>query len=119
VFVDVATDQFLAVREGGGVTPVATESDISSISSNAIHYITYPNPIHDNVMISIDVDISSFVRIDLVDIMGRSLTRLIDRRLGPGRHDVTVNLHGFAPGLYFTRLQDGREDDHRSVIILR
>ncbi|MDD5720031.1 MAG: hypothetical protein PHQ53_10140, partial [Candidatus Krumholzibacteria bacterium] len=59
-----------------------------------------PNPFNPQTTIVFDVARGGLVRLDIVDLRGRRVRRLLRQDLIPGRHHATW---------------DGRDDDHRET----
>jgi hypothetical protein len=53
------------------------------------------------------------------DVLGRSVARLTDGLLSAGRHTLTWQPEGLAPGTYFIRLEGDGFTDTRTVTYLR
>ncbi len=77
------------------------QADPASIVVNAINY---PNPFNPSTEISFTVNNTCQVRIDIYDLLGRKVHRLIDRRLEAGAHKFKWDASGQASGVYFYRL---------------
>jgi hypothetical protein len=76
----------------------------------------YPNPFAHNTVVEFVVRSSQFVDEELTsirihDLAGRLVKTLVNEGKEPGRHEVTWNVEGLPPGIYFARLEVGK--DHR------
>jgi hypothetical protein len=50
--------------------------------------------------------------------MGREIRTLVDENRSPGEYQVTFNLNGYPPGVYFYQLQaDGRVETKKMLIV--
>jgi hypothetical protein len=82
-----------------------------------------PNPSTGPVNLRYQIPAAGRVRLVVYDVKGRLLDTLVDTRLAGGeyrsRWSGVGNAGPVAPGVYFFRLQAGRADITRSVIILR
>ncbi len=97
--------------------PVSTESsiipDAFSLAQN------YPNPFHSTAEIAFSLHLSGKVRINVYDVLGRHVGRLVDQHLVPGRHTVTWDARGLPPGVYLYRLTTRSETKARTAILLK
>ena len=65
----------------------------------------YPNPFNPTTIISYDLHEAGFVELTISDVSGRLLKTLISNNQSAGHHHQTVDLSGFASGVYFYTLQ--------------
>jgi len=84
-----------------------------------------PNPFNPSTTISFTLPIECAVRLEVYDVSGRLVARLLDgKRLGAGAHNV--EWHGrhasgrsAASGIYVYRLTAGRETISKKMVLLR
>ena len=65
----------------------------------------YPNPFNPTTTITYDLHEAGFVELTISDVSGRILKTLISNNQSAGHHHQTVDLSGFASGVYFYTLQ--------------
>ena len=100
---DVAANSTYEIREGTTSTGLEVPDDFAQAIGN------HPNPFRESTRITFSLPEAARVRIDVYDILGRSVATLAD-----GRREAGPNSVGFAPGnlpdgLYVYRLAaDGR-----------
>lgn len=63
----------------------------------------YPNPVTFGTTIGFSLSDYGHVRLDILDLSGRALTRLVDEEMPPGNHSVVWNIYKSGVGIY----QDG------------
>jgi hypothetical protein len=81
-------------------------------------YGAVPNPTAGDLVISFSVSQSKPVRIDVVDVAGRRVSRSVIAQPTPGRHLLRLDHGSLAPGVYMVRLvQDGNERWSRVAIV--
>lgn len=71
-----------------------------------------PNPFRNATRLRYTLAADAAVTLELYDLLGRRVTTLIDAEQPAGRHTVTVDGTGLAPGTYFVRL---RADDQMAT----
>ncbi|MBU8935040.1 MAG: T9SS type A sorting domain-containing protein, partial [candidate division Zixibacteria bacterium] len=65
----------------------------------------YPNPFNPVTQISFALPNASHVRLDIFNIMGQTISTVVDAPMSAGYHSVNWNATGTASGVYFYRLQ--------------
>jgi enediyne biosynthesis protein E4 len=114
VLTAVAADQFLGLTEPGGVTAVAGVRTGGAA-------VVFPNPSREDAWISLSMDRRARLRVDILDVAGRRVDRLVDGPVGEGTHAVRWNGRSaggeaVAPGVYFVRVHaDGVETVRKLV----
>jgi hypothetical protein len=86
-FIDTAGalfDDFSIIKGGGNNTP-----EDSSVSINNLKI--FPNPFSDNLTISYDLLTNDMVSIILINMKGQTVYRLLNKRIGPGRHYIELD----------------------------
>jgi len=67
----------------------------------------YPNPFNAQTVISYALPVSSQVRLEIYDILGRKVSTLIDRQQPSGYHQAVWRADDLSSGIYFYKLQAG------------
>ncbi|UCE66003.1 MAG: T9SS type A sorting domain-containing protein [Candidatus Zixiibacteriota bacterium] len=84
----------------------------------------YPNPFNPNTIIKFGLPVKSDVRLEIFDILGRSVNVLINGELAAGYHEIIwdgKNRQGndIASGIYFYRLETESFSDIRKMLLLK
>ena len=79
----------------------------------------WPNPFNPTVNLRFGLPKASHVRLDLFDVRGARVARLIDEVLAAGYHERSWNAEGRASGLYFARLEFEGELRSRKLLLLK
>jgi len=79
----------------------------------------YPNPFNPETTIAFRLDKEGPVRLEIYDITGRLVTRLIDGRCTAGEHQVRFRAEGLASGVYLCRLAATGENRMQRMLLLR
>jgi hypothetical protein len=87
-------------------------------------YIIYPNPSRANTTISYSIKETKYTSIKIYDLQGKLINTLIEKKQIPGRYEIIwngtdKNKKEVISGLYFIRLQAGRQFITRSVEIIK
>ncbi|MBM2841594.1 MAG: FlgD ig protein [Bacteroidetes bacterium] len=65
----------------------------------------YPNPFNPTTTIRFDVAATSVVSLDVFNLLGQVVERLVDGQYEPGEYDAKFDARGLSSGVYFYRLQ--------------
>jgi len=104
-----ATDAFTAI--GVSVPPVVPDD----------YYLSgaYPNPFNNLTRIEFGTPEASRLTINVYDLSGRLVSRLIDERLTAGHHTALWNASSATAGVYLVRLETNGFSAVRKVILVK
>lgn len=96
------------------------ETEIDEISSVTISNV-YPNPVQDNINVSVLINEEQFVNINLVDASGAFITNVYSGNLLKGGHRFSFNIselnNELSSGTYYIMLQSDHSLEAYPVII--
>lgn len=84
----------------------------------ALHQ-NYPNPFNPTTTIRFDLPQSSHVNITIYNILGQSVTTLINRKINAGTHQVDFDGSHLTSGLYFYSINAGSYSDIKKMLLLK
>jgi len=87
---------------GGPITVIETNSN--SIVNNFKLYQNYPNPFNPSTTIKYKILKSSYVRIEIMDMLGRAIQELVNEKQVLGTYEVNFKSENLGSGIYFYRL---------------
>ena len=79
------------------ITPVGVEED-TAMPRTRLHQ-SVPNPTAGSANVTFDLARASEVRLVVFDMLGREVVTLVEGRREAGRHEVTIQGEGLAPGV--------------------
>jgi uncharacterized delta-60 repeat protein len=79
----------------------------------------YPNPFNPSTTISFHIGTRRHVSLQIHDLLGREVARLVDEVKDAGDHNVTFNAGKLASGVYFYRLQAGNNIETKKLLLLK
>lgn len=79
----------------------------------------YPNPFRARTTIAFMLGASGEVSLDVYDVLGRRVARLVDEPKSAGSHTVPFDGHGLASGVYVVRLLVGDRAETRRITLVR
>ncbi|MEX0736093.1 MAG: glycosyl hydrolase [Bacteroidota bacterium] len=91
----------------------------AEVPSTFLLFQNYPNPFNPTTSVRVSVPIASFVRLTVVDILGREVARLAESELGQGDHIFVWRADGHASGVYLCRMETPSGILHRLMVLLK
>jgi hypothetical protein len=79
----------------------------------------YPNPFNPTTVISYQLPVSSEVRLDVFDLLGRKVATLVNERQSTGTYEVTFDASHLASGVYLYRLQAGDFSVSKKLFLIK
>jgi hypothetical protein len=79
----------------------------------------YPNPFNSKCRIGFSLPIPSRVVIDVYDVLGRKVAKLMDSDLPAGEHSITFDGADLASGTYYYKMTAGKFIQTKSVVYLK
>jgi hypothetical protein len=102
----------------GGTTGIADEVQ-PGVPDRCLLGQNYPNPFNPSTAIPYDLAERAHVKISVYDMLGRTVSTLVDDVVEAGRHHVVFDASGLATGMYLYRLQTGDYTMTRKMIVIR
>jgi predicted heme/steroid binding protein len=79
----------------------------------------YPNPFNPSTKIQYQIPGAGHVKIDVVDILGRYITTLVNDDKFAGQYEVTFNAGNLPSGIYFYHMQSGQYSQTKKMMLLK
>ncbi|MCS6990095.1 MAG: T9SS type A sorting domain-containing protein [Chloroherpetonaceae bacterium] len=107
--------------------PVWTRFDFRRLSAPArlnapnqfaLHQ-NYPNPFNPTTTIAYQLASPSDVRLEVFDVLGRTVATLVNERKAAGAHFVTFDARNLASGAYFYRLRAGGFSETKKMMLAK
>jgi hypothetical protein len=103
---------WLLTSEGRLFKRTDTETGIKhlgavSVGQVELHLSNYPNSFSNTTTIRYGIPSPSTVVLEIFDILGRSVSRLMQQYQARGIYEISWNPNGLANGIYFCRLKSG------------
>lgn len=100
------------------VVIVGVEHSASLPHEYALHQ-NFPNPFNPTTTIRFDLPYSTSTRIVIFDVLGREVSTILNSKLDPGKHEVTIDCTSLQSGIYFYRIEAGHFTQTRKMILLK
>ena len=99
--------------------PVGIQPITNNIPDKFILHQNYPNPFNPTTNIKLDIPKSSYVKLNVYNILGKEIATLVNEKLGAGSYEVDWNGSGYPSGVYFYRLQAGEFVDMKKMLFIK
>jgi hypothetical protein len=96
----------LVIYKEGGIV-INVEKDDFTITDNYFLFQNYPNPFNPITKIKYSLNVSTFIRLNIYDILGREVATLVNEKQKPGNYEITWNAIAYPSGVYFCELRAG------------
>ena len=120
-------DYLIALTNGEGVwrRPVS-EMILSAVKSAQIprpHSYSigqnYPNPFNPATTISYELPVTSYVTLQVFNLLGEAVATLVDDKRDPGRYTVTFDGSKHASGMYLYRIVAGEYAQTKKMLLMK
>lgn len=96
-----------------------TSSVRGADSRNADYHIIAVNFDGNSLLVKYYLQTSRHIRMELFDLLGRTVASRFEEKLTSGPHQGQLNLTGISSGTYILRLDDGRQQQTASIVLTR
>jgi len=79
----------------------------------------YPNPFNPSTVISFQLPVSSDVKLEVFDLLGRSVALLVNEKREAGSYSVSWDASRMPSGIYFARMQAGETLLSRKMVLIK
>jgi hypothetical protein len=79
----------------------------------------YPNPVRHVLRLSLETPAPGRTIVEVFDLLGRQVAVLDDGPLASGRHEFSLDVDEFPPGVYMARARSGARIITRVVTVIR
>lgn len=79
----------------------------------------YPNPFNPSTSIQYAISSKQFVTLKIYDLLGREVSTLINREIGPGNYTIKFDAGSLPSGVYFYRLKAGSFIQTRKMVLIK
>jgi hypothetical protein len=79
----------------------------------------YPNPFNPTTNIRFELSEPSIVTLEVYNILGQRVAKLVNERKSPGRYEVNFDASGLSSGLYLYRLQTDSFTETRQMMLIK
>jgi hypothetical protein len=95
------------------------ENNGSSIPKECYLYNNYPNPFNPLTEIKYDIPKTSFVVLEVYNVIGEKVSSLVNEEKAPGKYNVHFNGNNFGSGLYFYTLSTDNFIQTKKMVLLK
>ena len=106
-------------NNGNGNNSISTVDVIPDQRTNADEISVFPNPVQSTSIISFRLENTETVRLNIYDMNGQLLKKVVERQFGKGVHTLQFDANGINSGIYFLRMQTGSCNQIRKLVIAK
>jgi parallel beta-helix repeat protein len=99
--------------------PTAIDEEMIEILETFSLEQNYPNPFNPSTTIKYSINVETFTRLNVYDILGREVATLVNKKQRPGNYEVEWNADNFSSGVYYYKLTTSNFTDTKKMILLR
>jgi len=116
--------EFVPYEDGMLVKSLDGETEIVEVPVREAYLRAGPNPFNPKTELRFGLASAGHTTIEIFDVRGRRVTRLLDEHLSAGHHTVTwagsdASGRGVASGVYLVRLSSGGVDLRQRLLLVR
>lgn len=115
---DAATNVMDAACESGP-QPKSRLNAVAPTTSRSLDLYIYPNPISNLAHLEFELVEDKEVVIELYDLLGRPVDRILNKTLSSGRHRVVWNSEHLSQGTYLLMIRSGNDIQSAKIILER
>jgi hypothetical protein len=82
-------------------------------------YQNYPNPFNPSTKIRFELPKSTFVKLTIFDMLGRSVAKLVNEQLKPGSYSVDWNALQNPSGVYFYKIETEEFTETKRMLLIK
>ena len=101
------------------ISGILNNSKKSNLPTSLRVFQNYPNPFNPNTMISFSLARNENVRLEVFNLQGRSVVKLIDESLYSGKHSVHFNARNLSSGVYFYKLSTSSFIKTKKMLLIK
>jgi len=101
------------------ISAIVNINEENHIPKEFMLYPNFPNPFNPETKIQFEVPATGRVKLEIFDILGRSLELPVDETLQPGRYSIVWSAMEYSTGIYFYRLSAGNFVQTRKMIVVK
>lgn len=84
---------------------VGIKNENNNVPENFKLYQNYPNPFNPVTTIRFDIPALSHIKLNIYDILGRSVSEIVNKEIPAGSYESDWNASNFSSGIYFYKIE--------------
>jgi len=114
----------IGAHESAKGIPVKIEDRANLLPESFVLHQNYPNPFNPTTTIEYVLPVKEYVQIQIIDILGREIRRLVDEEINAGTHEVIWNGRDdlgnpVVSGIYLCRMRTGSYQKTIRMLLLK
>ena len=92
---------------------------LDNVPSSFELFQNYPNPFNPNTSIKFKLEENGFVTLNVYNVLGQKVKTLVSEELTFGTHQVDFDASALSSGVYFYKLESGKQTSVRKMMLLK
>lgn len=109
--------QIFKTTNGG--TYVGLEPISNFIPNEFKLYQNYPNPFNSNTIITFNIAVVGYYRLELFDILGRKVDEIFNAYFNKGVYEIIYNTERISSGTYFYKLSSEKYSQTKKFVLIK
>lgn len=98
---------------------IGINSSDEELPSSFKLFSNYPNPFNGTTIISYSIPLKSYIKIELYNISGQLIKKIVDRSHEVGYYSIALNTENLSSGIYFYKLEAGDFVQTRKMVLVK
>jgi hypothetical protein len=114
------------LKTGDGIELVSINRAVTAVNVTAVGTAqtftlsqNYPNPFNPTTTLEYSISTNSHVVLEIFNVSGQSVARLVDQQLTPGTYKTTFDASALSSGVYLYRLRAGDLLQSRRMVLMK
>jgi hypothetical protein len=91
----------------------------NSVQPTSFSVGNYPNPFNPSTIIRYALPVDAFVKITICNILGQTITTIVNQNMEQGVHEVSFNASNFTSGTYIYRIEAGSFTATKKMLLIK
>jgi beta-glucanase (GH16 family) len=101
------------------ISPTGVQEEKNKIADGFVLKQNYPNPFNSETIITYEITKPDYIKLSIYDMLGRTISILVDQFQNPGRYSVSFNAANLSSGIYTYRLNTSSASISRKLILIK
>jgi hypothetical protein len=95
----------------------AKSTGLKNLVKSVNYFEISPNPVSTSGNIALNLINDEIVKINLLDLTGKTVSELFEGKLNPGNRKITFDTEDLAPGIYFASVKTSEGVSTRKIVV--
>lgn len=116
---DKGTSDYSAIASFITGDKVVSVNDFDKLPDEYALLQNYPNPFNPSTTISFSLPQRNYVRLELIDLLGKVVMNITEGEFEAGNHNIKLNVPHLSSGIYFYKMSAGQFTQVKKLILMK